>query len=384
MTARVFRVGARVAAVVLPMLLLAACKDEAPAQSRPSAAPPTVFVIRAEREQIAQAAEFIGRVEAIDKFEARARVTGFLQTRHFNEGDRVKAGDLLYTIEQAPFAAEVAIRQARLDRAESDLRNATLQVERGRELLRTNAIPQSTVDDRVTAEAQAQADVAVARAQLEQARIQYSYTEIRAVFDGRAGRAPLSPGNVVGPDSGVLVTVVRDDPIRVSFPVTLRELLRVRRAGGRERHEVLLRLPDGSVMEAIGRIDFLDVTANRSTDTIMVQAVVPNTEQLLTDGQAVTVLVREAERQEAIVISQSAIQIDQQGAFVLVVGADNRMEVRRIRTAPGPAGRVIVTEGLEPGTLVVTEGGSRARPGQPVTPRPQEAPPRDGAAPRAG
>lgn len=380
------RCGTRLAlpALVVALGALAACKDQAPPQQQ-AAIPPTVLVIRAEHQPVAQTGEFIGRVEAIDKFEARARVTGFLYARHFNEGDRVKAGDLLFTVEQAPFAAEVALRQANVERAEAELRNASLQVERGRELVRTNNIPQAELDARIAAEGEAQGALAAARAQLDQARIQYGYTEIRAVFDGRAGRSPLSPGNVVGPETGVLVTVVRDDPIRVSFPVTLRELLRVRSAGGRERHDVLVRLPDGSLMQAPGRIEFLDVTANRSTDTVMVQAVVPNPEHLLTDGQAVNVVVREAEPRQAIVIPQSAIQIDQQGAFVLAIGAENKIEVKRIRTAPGPGGRVIATEGLEAGTLIVTEGSGRVRPGQTVAPRPQEPILRDGNAPgRAG
>jgi membrane fusion protein (multidrug efflux system) len=375
------RLRTPVVACAAAMALLVAC-DDTPRPAAQAAAPPAVFVARVERQPIAQGAEFIGRVEAIDKVEVRARITGFLQARHFNEGDRVKAGDPLFTIEQAPFAAEVALRQAQVDRAEAELRNATLQVERGRELVRTNNIPQSTLDERIAAEGQAKGALAAAEAQLEQARIQYGYTEIRAVFDGRAGRSPLSPGNVVGPDTGVLVTVVRDDPIRVSFPVTQRELLRVRRAGGGggDRVQVLVRLPDGTMLDQVGRLEFLDVTANRSTDSVMVQAVMPNPNRLLIDGQAVTVVVREAEPQQAIVLPQSAIQIDQQGPFVLVVGAENKVEVKRIRTAPGPAGAIVVTEGLEVGALVITEGSQRARPGQPVAPRPQQASPA-GAAP---
>jgi membrane fusion protein (multidrug efflux system) len=356
---------------------LVACKDELPPAQRTSAAPPAVFVTRVDRRPIAQESEFIGRVEAIDKVEVRARVTGFLYARHFNEGDRVKAGDLLFTIEQAPYAAEVALRQAQLDQAEAELRNASLQVERGRELVRTNNIPQSTLDERIAAEGQARGQRDGAKAQLDQARIQYGYTEIRVPFDGRAGRSPLSPGNVVGPDAGVLVTIVRDDPIRVSFPVTQRELLRVRRQGGAggERAQVLVRLPDGTLMDTAGRLEFLDVTANRSTDSVLVQASVPNPERLLTDGQAVTVVVREADPRQAIVVPQSALNIDQQGPFVLVVGAENKVEVKRVRTQPGPAGQVVVTEGLEVGQMVITEGSQRARPGQPVTPRPHEAPP---------
>ncbi|NMJ40504.1 efflux RND transporter periplasmic adaptor subunit [Roseomonas sp. JC162] len=373
-----WRAGTLATVGLAAVLTLAGCKDAAP-PARQAGPPPAVGVQRVAMQSITPAAEFIGRVEAIDKVDVRARVTGFLYARHFNEGDAVKANDLLFTIEQAPFAAEVALRQAQVDRGVADLNYATAQVARGRELVRTNAIPQSTLDERIAAEAQAKAEIEAARAQLEQARIQYGYTEIRAAFDGRAGRSPLSPGNVVGPDSGVLVTIVREDPIRVNFPVTQRELLRVRRASGTngapDGVQVRVRLPDGTLMDTTGRIDFVDVTANRSTDSVLVQAVVPNAQRLLTDGQAVAVVVEAPERRHAIVIPQSALQIDQQGAFVLVVGADNKVEVKRIRTNAGPAGQVVVTEGLEVGQLIITEGSQGARPGQPVTPRPQDAPP---------
>ncbi len=364
------------------VLALASCREAAPPPSQ-AAAPPAVAVARVERQPISQAVEFIGRVEAIDKVEIRARVTAFLVSRHFTEGDQVKAGQLLFTLEQPPFAAEVALRQAQVERAEAQWNNATQQVQRGRELVRTNNIPQSTLDERIAAEGEAKGSLDAARAQLQQAQIQYGYTEIRVPFDGRAGRSPLSPGNLVGPDSGVLVTVVREDPIRLTFPVTQRELLQVRRDGtnvSADGLRVRARLPDGSLTEQSGRLEFIDVAANRSTDSVLVQAVIPNPGRLLTDGQAIAVVIETAQPQEAIIISQAALQVDQQGAFVLVVGADNKVEVKRVTTAPGPAGQVIVTEGLEAGQLIITEGSQRARPGQPVTPRLQEAPP-SGAVP---
>lgn len=364
-------------AVLAASLTLAGCRDEAPPQ-QPAGIAPAVLVTRVAREPIAQAAEFIGRVEAVDKVEIRARVAAFLVARHFTEGDAVKANDVLFTLEQPPFAAEVALRQAQVERAEAEYRNATLQVQRGRELVRTNNIPQSTLDERIAAEGEAKGSLDAARAQLEMAQIQYGYTEIRTPFDGRAGRSPLSPGNLVGPDSGVLVTVVREDPIRISFPVTQRELLRVRRDGpeaAREGTLVRARLPDGTLMEPAGRLEFIDVAANRSTDSVLVQAMIPNPQRLLTDGQAITVVLEAANPTEAIVIPQAALQVDQQGAFVLVVGADNKVEVKRVTTAPGPGGRVVVTQGLEVGQLVIVEGSQRARPGEPVTPRPLEPPP---------
>lgn len=378
-----------VLALTLP--LLPGCKEETtPARQQAAAPPAAVFVARVERQAISRGADFIGRVEAIDRVDIVARVTGFLQARHFNEGDAVKAGQLLFTLEQPPFAAEVALRRAQVDSARADLANATTQVTRGRELVKTNAIPQATLDDRITAEAESKAKVAAAEAQLQQAQINYDYTEIRAPFDGRAGRSPLSPGNVVGPSSGTLVTIVRDDPIRISFPVTQRQLLNFRRnagAGASEQIKVSVRLPDGTMLDSTGRFDFIDVTTNRATDSVLVQAMIPNPQKFLVDGQAVTVVVEEGQPEQAIVIPQSALQIDQAGSFVLLVGAENKVEVKRVKTTRGLGGQLVVTEGLEIGQLVITEGAQRARPGAVVAPQPTPSTPSGampGTAPRRG
>jgi len=378
-----------VLALTLP--LLPGCKEETtPARQQAAAPPAAVFVARVERQAISRGADFIGRVEAIDRVDIMARVTGFLQTRHFNEGDAVKAGQLLFTLEQPPFAAEVSLRRAQVDSARADLANATTQVARGRELVKTNAIPQATLDDRITAEAESKAKVAAAEAQLQQAQINYDYTEIRAPFDGRAGRSPLSPGNVVSPGSGTLVTIVRDDPIRISFPVTQRQLLQFRRegsAGASDRIKVSVRLPDGSMLDSTGRFDFIDVTTNRATDSVLVQAMIPNPQKFLVDGQAVTVVVETGDPEQAIVIPQSALQIDQAGSFVLIVGAENKVEVKRVKTTRGLGGQLVVTEGLEIGQLVITEGAQRARPGAAVAPQPAPSVPSGampGTAPRRG
>lgn len=385
------------ARLALPMVLalalptLSGCKEEtAPARQQAAAPPAAVFVSRVERQAISRGADFIGRVEAIDRVDILARVTGFLQARHFSEGDAVKAGQLLFTLEQPPFAAEVALRRAQLDSARADLANASTQVTRGRELVKTNAIPQATLDDRITAEAESKAKVAAAEAQLQQAQINYDYTEIRAPFDGRAGRSPLSPGNVVSPGSGTLVTIVRDDSIRISFPVTQRQLLNFRRNAGADAAEqikVRVRLPDGTMLDSTGRFEFIDVTTNRATDSVLVQAMIPNPQKYLLDGQAVTVVVEEGKPEQAIVIPQSALQIDQAGSFVLVVGAENKVEVKRVKTTRGLGGQLVVTEGLEVGQLVITEGAQRARPGAAVTPQPAPTTPSGampGSAPRRG
>jgi membrane fusion protein (multidrug efflux system) len=359
--------------VLAGALLVAGCDEKAPAQSQTGQAPPAVVVARAERQPVTQTAAFVGRVEAIEKVEIRARVTGFLEGRHFQEGQDVKAGDLLYTIERVQFEAEAAVKAARVASAQAQLQFAQFQVGRAQELVRTNATPQQTLDQRVAEQGVAAAAVQGAQADLRQALVSLGYTEIKSPIAGRVGRSTPSQGDVVGPDSGVMTVVVQQDPINVTFPVSQRALLEIRqRHPGQDAAalQVKLRLPDGSTYAHPGRINFVDVQTDKGTDTALVQAQVPNPDGILSDGQFVGVTVEGEQPQQAIVIPQSAVQMDQAGAFVLVVGADNKVEQRRITLGRGPAGQSVVQSGLDAGTMVIVEGAQRARPGSPVTPRP--------------
>jgi membrane fusion protein, multidrug efflux system len=367
-------------AVLLPPLLLVGCneteKPAAPASAPPQA--PAVIVVPVDRKPVAQTLDFVGRVEALEKVDIRARVTGFLRDRHFQEGRLVKEGDLLFTIEREPFEAEVGVKQAKIESAEAALTYAVYQVERGRELVRTNAIPRATLDQRVAEQGVAAASLSGAKADLRLAEVNLGYTEIRSPIEGRIGRAAITRGNVVSPDSGVLTTVVRQDPIRVIFPVSQRQLLDIRRSyqgRGPEAVRVLVRLPDGSAYGQFGRVNFIDVQTDRATDTALVQAQIPNPEGILSDGQFVGLAVEGEEPQQALVIPQSAVQIDQAGTFVLVVGEGSKVEQRRVKLGRGPAGQSVVESGIEPGALVITEGAQRARPGAVVAPKPApEAP----------
>jgi membrane fusion protein (multidrug efflux system) len=354
-------------------LLLAGCDEKNSAPSQTSQAPPAVIVAKAERQPVTQAAEFVGRIEAIDKVEIRARVTGFLEGRHFREGQDVKAGDPLFTIERVQFEAEVAVKAAKVASAQAQLVFAEFQVDRARELVKTNATPRQTLDQRVAEQGVAAASVQGAQADLRQALVSLNYTEIKSPLDGRIGRSTPSRGDVVGPDSGVMTVVVRQDPINVTFPVSQRQLLEIRkRYPGQDASavKVKLRLSDGSTYAHIGRIDFVDVQTDKATDTALVQAQVPNPDRILSDGQFVGVTVEGEEPTQAVVIPQAAVQMDQAGAFVLAVGPDNKVEQRRIKLGRGPAGQSVVESGLDPGTMVIVEGAQRARPGSPVSPRP--------------
>jgi membrane fusion protein (multidrug efflux system) len=372
-------------AVLASGLLLPGC-DDAEKPPAPAAAQqaPVVIVAPVGRRAVSQTLDFVGRVEALEKVDIRARVTGFLRDRHFQEGQLVKEGDLLFTIERKPFEAEAGVKQAKIESAEAALTFAAYQVERGRELVRTNAIPRATLDQRVAEQGVAAATLSGAKADLRLAEVNLSYTEIRSPIDGRVGRAAITRGNVVSPESGVLTTVVRQDPIRVTFPVSQRQLLDIRRTyrnQGAEAVRVRLRLPDGSAYDQIGRVNFIDVQTDRATDTALVQAQIPNPNNTLSDGQFVGVAVEGEEPQQALVIPQSAVQIDQAGPFVLVVGEGNKVEQRRVKLSRGPAGQAVVEGGIDPGMLVITEGAQRARPGSVVTPRPAPETPAEGPIP---
>jgi membrane fusion protein, multidrug efflux system len=373
--------------VLASLLVLATtgCDEKKPAPAAGAAPPPAVLVVTAAEQPVTQGTEFVGRVEALERVDIRARVTGFLRERTFVEGQVVAANDMIFQIEPEPFEAEVALKQAAIDRARAELHNAELQVARGRELIRTNAIPQSTLDQRIAEQQTAAAAVSGAQAELQRAQIQLGYTQIVSPIAGRIGRAALTPGNVVGPDSGVLTSVVRQDQMRVAFPVTQRQILDFRRkAAGQavEQVQVRVRLSDGTTFDQVGKVNFLDVQTDKATDSVLVQALFPNPQALLSDGQFVGVVVEAEAPKQAILIPQSAVQVDQAGAFLLVVGEGNKVEQKRVKLGRGPTGQQVVEEGLAVGALVITEGAQRARPGAVVAPRP--APPMLGQAAKAG
>jgi membrane fusion protein, multidrug efflux system len=339
------------------------------AEAQQGAPPPAVLVQPAELKPIAAQAEFIGRAAAVDKVELHARVKGFLGSRKFNDGDEVKKDQVLFTIEPEPYQAAVDQKVAQRDAAQAALNNAELQLKRAAELLRTNTGTQVTYDQRLSEQLQAKAQLEDANAQLRDARIQLSYTEIKSPIDGRIGRASVSPGNIVGPDSGVLATVVKENPIRVLFPVTQRELLEARRDNSAgDPPSVRVRLADGSFYKDKGKLDFIDVTVDPKTDGQIVRATFDNPDATLTDGQTVRVVLEDTKAPSVVAIPQAAIAIDQAGSYVYVVNDKNVAEQRRVKTGVSRDGMVAVTEGLKAGEKVIIQGQQRVRPGMTVAP----------------
>src|SRR6516225_5530383 len=353
------------------------------AYAQQAAPAPAVLVQPAELRSMKKQAEYVGRAEALEKVDLRARVQGFLGPRMFKEGDDVKEGQVVFTIEREPFEAAVDQRKAQLAATRARLANADQQLQRTAELARKGNAPIAQLDQRTAEQGEAKAAVMEAEANLRDAQIQLSYTEIKTPISGRIGRAAVSPGNLVGPDTGVLATVVQDDPMQVLFSVTQRELLDARNSepssNGKVRARV--RLADGLLYSERGRIDFLDVQVNPRTDGQTVRAMFPNPDDTLTTGQTVRVIIEEKGGDKVTVIPQSAIAIDQTGSYVFVVGNDNVVEQRRVRLGTYREGLAVVEDGIKPGELVVVQGQQRIRAG--ITVAPQPAPPPAGCPERA-
>ena len=354
------------------------CQGQATAQQAPA-----VTVVKVEQRDITPSTSFTGRIEAMDKVDLRARVDGFLEQRLFAEGQDVKTGDLLFVIEKAPYQADIENVEASIARSQATLDQAELERRRQAELVKKQATAQARLDETTARSAEAKADLRRQQAALTTAELNLGYTDIKAPIAGRIGRSNFSVGNFVGPASGTLATIVSQDPMYVTFPVTQRQLLAVRKAGeagGNDPKDmaVKVQLADGAIYEQIGRLNFVDVQVNQGTDTVQVRATLPNPHGILVDGQLVTVVVETAKAQAALVIPQQAVQIDQAGRFVLKVDAENKVQVQRITIGAERDGYYAVTNGLTLGERVITEGLQKVRPG--IVVDAAEAP----AAPAAG
>jgi membrane fusion protein, multidrug efflux system len=336
------------------------------------APPPAVSVRAAEIRGVARSYEFIGRIGAINTVQLRARVEGFLDKILFTEGQDVKEGELLYQIEKAPYQAQVDQAKAKLASDQAQVINAELQYNRSVQLVRDKFTPQSTLDQNKATMDSARAAVMQDEAALKLAEVNLDYTDIRAPVDGRIGRTAYTKGNLVNAASGVLATIVSQDPIYAIFPVAQRQLEEIRA----ERHqengktikiEILVKLVTGKEYPHPGVWNFTDPQVNQQTDTLIMRATLPNPERQLVDGQFVTVVVKERNDQPRLVVPQAAVQLDQAGSYVLLVNPDNKVEMRRITTGPPDGTDVVVTEGLKQGEPVIVDGIQKVRVGQAVS-----------------
>jgi membrane fusion protein (multidrug efflux system) len=354
-------------AVCLVLPLLAGCDEKKQAAAPP--ANPAVGVRPAAMKGVSQSFEFVGHIKATDKVDVRARIEGFLDKVAFHEGQDVKAGDLLYQLEQPPFQAQVNTAKASVAQLEAQHRNAELTLGRAQYLIKTVAGQQSNVDSALASERALAAQIDGARAQLQTAEINLGYTEIRSPISGRIGRTAYTLGNLVNPASGVLATIVSQDPIYVLFPVSVRDLEIIREArrqeeGGLAKIDIRIRLSNGKEYPQRGVWNLTDPQVDQQTDTLIMRAIVPNPERQLVDGQFVTAVIRERREAPRLLVPQAALQVDQSGYYVLVVDDQHKVQQRRIQTGPNQDTDIVISSGLREGENVIVDGIQKVRPGQ--------------------
>lgn len=329
---------------------------------------PSVGTVYAVRKPIAETADYVGRIDAIDRVEIRARVQGYLERVLFKEGDFVKPGDALYQIERGPFQAAVEQAQAALDKSQAEKIFTAVQLKRQETLLAQNATSADARDQALAADREAAATILANQASLDIAKINLGYTDIVAPISGKISRTNITIGNVVGPDSGPLTLIVSQNPMYVTFPVSQRELLRVKMGDHQvdaKDIKVKIRFANGTLYNQEGFINFVDVSVNRATDTVLVRATMANPAGVLIDGQLVSVTLESGKPQERVVVPQSALIADQQGIYVFVV-EDGKAEVRRVTVGAEDGPNIVIERGLQGGEQIIVQGIQSVRPGQPV------------------
>jgi membrane fusion protein (multidrug efflux system) len=339
-------------------------------QPAPTVVP--VGTVAAERKPITKTVDFVGRIQAIDRVEVHARVTGYLENVLFKEGEIVKEGQPLYRLEKDLFQAAVDQAQGALVAGQAKKLLTAIQYQRADQLMKTSAGTVTARDQALTADRAADAQTLIDKANLDTATVNLGYTEIASPISGKIGRTTITKGNVVSPQSGTLTTIVSQDPMYVLFPVSQRQLTRAREAGHTAEIagiKARLRFPDGSTYDPLGQIDFVDVTVDRATDTVQVRAVFPNSSGVLIDGQLVTVNLETGKPEDQVVVPQAALITDQQGVYVFIVDS-GKVAIRRIKTG-GPNGEdMIVTDGLSGGEQIIVEGLQTIRSGMEVKANP--------------
>lgn len=333
---------------------------------------PSVTIAEARYEMIDAVSEHVGRAVAVEDVDLRARVDGYIVERSFEEGADVAAGDALIVIDQAPYEAALDAAKARVTQAEAEVERWRREFRRRSELVSRGNISESSVDEAEANLKGAQGELQAAKAAVTQAELDLGYTVIRSPIEGRIGNADVSVGNLVGPASGVLSTVVQLDPIYVTFPVDERTFLDAQQKGrpfqaASGQYTPRLRLSNGMDYEQDGFIDFVDNRVNRGTGSIIVRARFPNPDKRLLPGLFVAVLLSEDDPENALLIPSIAVQEDQVGYFVLVVNSEEQVETRRIETGRRVGIDWIVTSGLKGGERVIIDGLQKVRPGQTVS-----------------
>ncbi len=332
---------------------------------------PSVIVQTVQQHDVTPSFQLVGRVEAQSKVDIRARVSGFLIKREFQEGTQVSAGQLLFEIEPDAYQLQVQQSEADLASTRASLSKASTDLKRQKNLKKRGVTSQADFDKTKAEQLVAQANVLKAQAQLKKAQLDLSYTKIYSPIEGRVAREKYSVGNLLTTNSEVLTTVTRMDPIYVTLSVSEKSMLEARRKGIDLKNPPLaptIKLSDGTFYPEQGRFNYVDTAVNTSTDTILVRAEFANSGGVLLPGELVQVVVTEKKTVMRVAVKQSAVQKDKQGYFVLVVAQNNLVSVKRITVGQQIDGQWEVLSGLVEGEKVIVEGLQKVRAGGSVNP----------------
>ena len=378
------------AAISAAVLLVSAC-GKADGQSAgaggPKPPPVEVGVVTATPGDVGLITELPGRVEASRVAQVRARAAGILQQRVFTEGSDVKAGQVLFRIDPAPYAAAAESARATLAKAQANLAQASAQAERYRPLVAANAISKQDFVNAEAAEKQAQAYVVAAKAAVRTADINLSYASVTAPISGRIGRALVTEGALVGQGEATALAVVQQiDPVYVNFTQSAADVFQLRRAmesgqfkraGGGQGASVKLVLSDGSEYAQAGKLLFTDLSVDPTTGQVTLRAEVPNPKGELLPGLYLRGRIEQAQASNAITLPQQAVTRTQQGDTVSVVGEDGKVSQRTVKISAAQNNRWVVLDGLKAGEKVMVDGFQKLQmlpPGTPVKPVPWQAP----------
>lgn len=359
-----------------------------PAFAAPPPPPATsVGVVVAAEKSVYQEQSYVGRIQATSVVNLIPRVTGFLEQRLFHQGDDVTKGELLYVIEQGPYAAALAQQQAALAQAKAQMVNARVALSRAQRLLHTPAGQQSLVDDAQATYDSDSAQVAAAQAQVANAQINFAYTEIRAPISGRIGATAINVGNVVSPTTGTLATIVTQDPMNVLFSLPVRDALKLREEyaakGGLDAVELHITLPDGTNYDQTGKLDFVSNQISQATDSLNVQGSIANPvipglhdpkagDRALTDGEFINVVLRSKTPERRIVLPREAVLSDQFGDYVLAVDAQNKVVRQTVTLGATTPETATIARGISPGDKIIVDGIQKVHPGLVVNPSPAD------------
>ena len=390
----------------LSLLALAACSGRGKEQGPPQMPPPEVGVIRAEPQNAPLSRDLVGRLAPYRSADVRARVSGVLLKRTYEEGSDVKKGQLLFEIDPAPLKATLDASLANLAQAQATYTNDKINAQRLRELAPKGYVAKSDLDNALASERTAAAAVQQARANVQSARINLGYASVTSPIDGHSGQQQVTEGALVGQgDATLLTTVDQIDPLYVNFTMSVNDLERMRQAqaagdltlSAPDKTSVRIKLSDGSTYAEPGTLDFSDTVVNATTSTVNLRAKVPNPKHILLPGMYVTLTANLGQQHKVFLVPQPALQRDTAGAYLMVVGADGKVMRKNVTADQVSGSDWIITSGLQAGDQVIVSGLQTVKDGAPAKASPwqpdtasasgqaaSQTPPGQGAAHPAG